>query len=179
MKPPGYPETVDIRTYGDPVLRRRAEEITKIDGGVALLCENMFKALSAAKGIGLAAPQVGVGRRLFVYSEEERCGRGVVINPRIIESDGSWVYEEGCLSVPGYSWEIERPRRVALEGFDLDENEITLEADDLFARLIQHEIDHLDGILLVERLDADQRKQALRSLRLHGVKAGGSAQGRL
>ena len=166
---------MEIRTYGDPVLRKRAEEITQIDGNVARLCQNMFETMASAGGIGLAAPQVGVGKRLFVYSEEEHCGRGVIVNPTITEDDGTWTYEEGCLSVPGYSWEIERPRRVALSGYDIDGNEVRLEADDLFARLIQHEIDHLDGILLIERLDSDQRKDAMRSLRLEGVSRNGTS----
>jgi peptide deformylase len=88
-----------------------------------------------------------------------------VINPRIVESEGSWVYEEGCLSVPGLSWEIVRPNTVHLVGLDLDGNEISLEASELEGRVFQHELDHLDGILLVERLDEEQRKGALKILR--------------
>lgn len=183
---------MEIRTYGDPILRKRAEEISEINGHLAHLCENMFLAMTAVGGIGLAAPQIGVGKRLFVYLRKEqlpghsgkrRSGKRlpidsdetrhiweVIINPRITESDGAWRYEEGCLSVPGYSWEIERPRRVALEGVDIHGNEISFEADDLLARLFQHEIDHLDGVLLVERLNPEERKDALRSLRLNGVR---------
>ena len=164
-----------IRTFGDPVLKKRAEEVTQIDGNVARLCENMFEAMKSAGGIGLAAPQVGVEKRLFVYDEEETCGRGVIVNPTITESDGTWTFEEGCLSVPGFSWEIERPRRVELSGWSIDGDEINLEAEDLFARLIQHEIDHLDGVLLMERLDPDQRKAAMRELRLQGVSSNGDA----
>ena len=173
---PPPPEGVgEIRTFGDPVLRKRAEEVTQIDGNVARLCENMFITMKSARGIGLAAPQVGVEKRVFVYDEEETCGRGVIVNPTITESDGTWTFEEGCLSVPGYSWTIERPRRVELSGWSIDGNEINLEAEDLFARLIQHEIDHLDGVLLMERLDPDQRKNALRELRLQGVSSNGDA----
>ena len=184
-------KTVEIRTFGDPILRKPAEEISEINGSLAQLCENMFSAMNAVGGIGLAAPQIGVGKRLFVYlseeqlpghsgkrrsgkrlpinSDEARHSGEVIINPRITESDGTWRYEEGCLSVPGYSWEIERPRSVALEGVDINGNEIAIEADALLARLIQHEIDHLDGVLLVERLNPEERKDALRSLRLNGV----------
>ena len=165
---------VEIRLYGDPVLRTEATEITEIDGRVARLCDSMFTTMYAARGIGLAAPQVGVRKRLFVYDEPDSCGRGVILNPVVTESDGTWTFEEGCLSVPGYFWEIERPRRVALCGVDLDGNEVTVEADDLFARLIQHEIDHLDGVLLTERLDPDRRRAALAELRRRGLSAVGS-----
>ena len=165
---------VEIRLFGDPVLRSKASEVTRIDGSVARLCDSMFTTMYAARGIGLAAPQVGVRKRLFVYDEPESCGRGVICNPVVTESDGTWVFEEGCLSVPGYSWEIERPRRIALTGVDLDGNEVTVEADDLFARLIQHEIDHLDGVLLTERLDPDQRRAALGELRRRGLRPAGS-----
>jgi peptide deformylase len=113
--------------------------------------------------MGLAANQVGVQRRVFVYD----IGDGVrtVINPRIVESDGEWVYDEGCLSIPGLSWEIVRPNSVHLVGLDVDGNEISVEADEIEGRVFQHELDHLDGILLVERLDEDQRKEALKILR--------------
>ena len=166
-------EGVEIRLFGDPVLRSKAAEVTQIDGSVARLCNSMFTTMYEARGIGLAAPQVGVRKRLFVYDEPESCGRGVILNPVITGSDGTWIFEEGCLSVPGYSWDIERPRRIALSGVDLDGNEVTVEADDLFARLIQHEIDHLDGVLLTERLDPEQRRAALAELRRRGLRPGG------
>ena len=165
---------MEIRLFGDPVLRSKAADVAQIDGSVARLCDSMFTTMYAARGIGLAAPQVGVRKRLFVYDAPESCGRGVILNPVITESDGTWIFEEGCLSVPGYSWEIRRPRRVALTGVDLDGNEVTVEADDLFARLIQHEIDHLDGVLLTERLDPDQRRTALAELRRRGLGSSGA-----
>lgn len=152
-----------IRTYGDPVLRARAVEVTDVDAKLAKLTEDMFVTMYEAPGIGLAAPQVGVRKRIFVYDLGE--GPGVLVNPVITESDGEWTYEEGCLSVPGLSWEITRPKVICVTGLDLDGNEVSLEADELFARLIQHEIDHLDGVLLVERLDEDTRRDALRVLR--------------
>lgn len=167
-------DVVEIRLFGDPVLRSKAAEVTEIDGSVARLCDSMFTTMYAARGIGLAAPQVGVRKRLFVYDEPETCGRGVILNPVVAESDGTWTFEEGCLSVPGYSWEIERPRTIALSGVDLDGNEVTVEADDLFARLIQHEIDHLDGVLLTERLDPERRRAALIELRRRGLSAVGA-----
>ncbi|MGY6502281.1 MAG: peptide deformylase [Acidimicrobiales bacterium] len=153
----------EIRTFGDPVLRTRAEEIADIDGKLARLAEDMLATMYDAPGLGLAAPQIGVQKRLFVYDIGD--GPAVLVNPVISESDGEWVYDEGCLSVPGYSFEIVRPKVVHLTGYDLDGNEVAFEADELLSRLFQHELDHLDGVLLLERLDDDQRKQALRALR--------------
>ena len=152
-----------IRQYGDPVLKERTREVENIDGSVATLVESMIETMYAAPGTGLAANQVGVQRRIFVYDVGE--GARTIINPRIVESDGEWLYDEGCLSVPGLSWEIVRPNAVHLVGLDLDGNEISLEATELEGRVFQHELDHLDGILLVERLDEDQRKAALKILR--------------
>ena len=160
-----------IRQYGDPVLRERAREVENIDGALANLVDSMIETMYAAPGTGLAANQVGVQRRVFVYDVGD--GAVTVINPRIVESEGSWVYEEGCLSVPGLSWEIVRPNTVHLVGLDLDGNEISLEASELEGRVFQHELDHLDGILLVERLDEEQRKTALKILRSRSMEPGG------
>lgn len=152
---------------GDPVLRQRASEVTSIDGRLAKLAEDMLETMYEAPGMGLAAPQVGVEKRFFVCDVGD--GPRTVINPRIVESDGEWSYEEGCLSVPGLSWQIVRPRRVHLVGVDLDGNEVSIEADEIEARCFQHELDHLDGVLLLERLDPDTRKAALRTIRELGI----------
>lgn len=152
-----------IRQYGDPVLKERTREVQEIDASVATLAQSMIETMYDAPGSGLAANQIGVMRRVFVYDVGE--GPRTVINPRIVESDGEWTYEEGCLSIPGLSWDIVRPNAVHLVGLDLDGNEISIEASELEGRVFQHELDHLDGILLVERLDADQRKEALKILR--------------
>jgi peptide deformylase len=152
-----------IRQYGDPVLKRRTLEVAEIDGKIAKLVDNMLDTMYEAPGSGLAANQVGVQRRIFVYDVGD--GPRVVINPEIVESAGEWAFEEGCLSVPGLSWEIVRPNAVHLVGFDLDGNQISIEADELEGRVFQHEIDHLNGVLLVERLDEDQRRDALKILR--------------
>jgi len=163
--------TFAIRQYGDPVLRQATREIDDIDAAVAKLSEDMIESMRAAGGMGLAANQVGVQRRLFVYDIGD--GPVVVVNPQIVESSGEWTYEEGCLSVPGLSWPIVRPGTVHLTGRDLDGNELSIDADELLGRLFQHEVDHLDGTLLVERLDDDQRREAkallsARALRLSG-----------
>lgn len=155
--------SLEIRVFGDPVLKRVAEEITDIDGSLVALSEDMLDAMYAAPGIGLAAPQIGVGKRLFVYDMGD--GPGAIVNPVITESDGEWEFDEGCLSVPGLSWTIVRPKIIHLTGYDLDGNEVSLEADELAARLFQHELDHLDGTLLLEYLDEDQVRDAKRILR--------------
>jgi peptide deformylase len=156
---PGF----SIRLFGDPVLRARANDVTDIDASLKQLADDMLETMYAAPGVGLAAPQVGIQKRMFVYDAGD--GPSVVVNPRISESSGEWTYEEGCLSVPGLSWPIVRPRDILLEGLDLEGNEIAVEAEEYLARVYQHEVDHLDGVLLIERLDPDQRKQAMRTLR--------------
>ena len=152
-----------IRVFGDPVLRQRAAEIEEIDAKIVRLSEEMIETMRDAPGVGLAAPQVGIERRIFVYDVGEDAR--TVINPEIVESSGEWEYEEGCLSVPDLHWPIIRPKEVHLVGLDLEGNEISIEADELLARVFQHELDHLNGILLLEHLDKDQRKQAMRVFR--------------
>jgi len=154
-----------IRIVGDPVLRQRAHEVVDIDGRLATIAEGMAGALYEANGLAVAAPQVGVLKRLFVYDMHEGGGPQVIVNPTISESRGEWVYEEGCLSVPGLAWEIVRPKEVHLTGWDLDGNEVSFDADELLARMFQHELDHLDGVLLLDRLDDEQRKDAKRAVR--------------
>ncbi|HUF33156.1 MAG TPA: peptide deformylase [Acidimicrobiales bacterium] len=160
-----------IRLVGDPVLQQRAAEVTDIDGRLARLADDMIVTMYEAPGVGLAAPQVGVQKRIFVYDAQDEQGPKVIVNPTISESRGEWTYEEGCLSVPGLSWEIVRPKEVHLTGYDLDGNELSIEADEYLARIFQHELDHLDGILLLERLDDDQRKEAKRALRDQQLRA--------
>ncbi len=149
-----------IRTFGDPVLKQRAKEVGELDGSLARLVDTMLETMYDAPGVGLAAPQVGVQKRLFVYDVGD--GPEVLVNPEIVESSGEWTYDEGCLSVPGLSFEIERPKLVTIVGVDLHGNEVVVEGDELLGRLFQHELDHLDGVLLLDRLDPDRRRQALR-----------------
>ena len=154
----------EIRVFGDPVLKQVAKEITNVDGALVKLVDDMLVTMYDAPGLGLAAPQVGVQKRLFVYDLGD--GPQALVNPVIKETDGEWAYEEGCLSVPGLSWEIVRPNRVHLVGYDLDGHEIDLEVDELAGRLFQHEFDHLDGTLLIEHLDDDQRREAMKILQI-------------
>jgi peptide deformylase len=153
----------EIRLFGDPVLRQRATAVTEIDGRIARLAEGMIVTMQEAPGVGLAANQVGVLKRLFVFDVGD--GPRAVVNPAISDHRGEWVFEEGCLSIPGLSGEVIRPKEVHLTGVDLDGNDISVEADELLARVFQHELDHLDGVLFIDRMEPDLRKDALRAIR--------------
>ena len=155
--------TFVVRTFGDPVLRQRAAEVEELDGDLARLAETMVATMYEAIGLGLAAPQIGVLKRMYTYDVGD--GPAVLINPQIVDSHGEWTYDEGCLSIPDVHVEIVRPKVVTVQGIDLDGKEVVLEGDELMGRLIQHEIDHLDGVLMLDRLDPDQRKAALREMR--------------
>ncbi|MDQ7994075.1 MAG: peptide deformylase [Propionicimonas sp.] len=154
-----------IRIVGDPVLRQRADDVTDIDGRLAKLCQDMAQTMYEAPGLGLAAPQVGVQKRFFVYDLGAGDGTEVLINPVVTESAGEWEFHEGCLSVPGLGFDIVRPKEIHVTGVDLDGNEVSFEADELLARLVQHELDHLDGVLLLDHLDDEQRREAKKALR--------------
>jgi peptide deformylase len=152
-----------VRLYGDPVLKQPARQIDQIDGNLVRLVDDMVETMYDAVGAGLAAPQVGVQKRLFVYDVGD--GPEVVINPTIVETSGEWYHDEGCLSIPGLRLGITRPDRVHLVGVDLEGEEVSIEADEFLGRVFQHEVDHLDGVLMLERLDPEQRKIALKVLR--------------
>ncbi len=155
----------EIRTFGDPVLKTPAAAITNIDGKIVRLVDDMFDTLYASdSGIGLAAPQIGVQKQIFVWEIDDEAM--VIINPEIVESSGEWLYDEGCLSIPGLYVEILRPNAVLMRGRDLDGNEIEIEANELMGRLFQHELDHLNGLLMFDRMSPDQRKEALAEYRL-------------
>jgi peptide deformylase len=147
------------------VLKQAARPVDEITPDLVPLVYGMYETMDRAEGVGLAAPQVGVRKRLFTYDLREGDGPGVVINPEIVATEGEIESEEGCLSVPGFKFEILRAERVTMRGLDLDGDEVVLEGDDLLARMIQHEIDHLDGVLLLDRIDPEVRKAALRELR--------------
>ncbi len=153
----------EIRLIGDPVLRQRASDVSDIDGKLARLAEDMLTTMYDAPGLGLAGPQVGVQKRIFVYDIGD--GPQVVVNPEVRESRGEWVFEEGCLSIPGLAFELLRPKEIHLTGYDLDGNELSIEADELLARCFLHELDHLDGVLFIERLDEEARKAAMKIIR--------------
>jgi peptide deformylase len=154
----------DIRTFGDPVLKTPAAEVSDINGKIARLVDDMFDTLySSDSGIALAAPQIGVQKQIFVWDVDGETM--AVINPTIVESSGEWVYDEGCLSIPGLYVEMLRPKDVLMRGLDLDGNEVHIEATELMGRLFQHEIDHLHGVLMFDRMTPDQRKSAMAEYR--------------
>ncbi len=137
-----------IRTFGDPVLKSKAAAITDVDGKLVRLVDDMFTTLYESDlGIALAAPQIGV------------------FNPEIVESDGEWAYDEGCLSIPGLYVEMVRPKTVLMRGVDINGEVVEREADELEARMYQHELDHLHGVLMFDRMQPDQRKEAMKEYR--------------
>jgi peptide deformylase len=154
-----------IRTYGDPVLKTPAAPVEDVNGKVVRLVNDMFDTLYESElGLALAAPQIGVQKQIVVWD----LGDGeqqVIINPEVVESDGEWVYDEGCLSIPGLYVELVRPKTVLVRGLDVDGNVIEREADELEARMFQHEIDHLKGVLMFDRMTPEQRKEALTEYR--------------
>ncbi|TPW11948.1 MAG: def [Acidimicrobiaceae bacterium] len=142
-----------IRTFGDPVLRTKAASVTDIDGKIARLVDDMFDTLYA----------IGVQKQIFVWDMDDE--PMVVINPEIVESSGEWVYDEGCLSIPGLYVEMMRPNEVLMRGIDLDGNVVEIEAGELAGRLFQHELDHLNGVLMFDRMEPAQRKEAMAEYR--------------
>jgi peptide deformylase len=159
-----------IRTYPDPVLRLSAAAVGEIGPDIRRLVDDMIETMYAAPGVGLAAPQIGVSLRVFVFDGGE--GAKHVINPHLEETWGEYEYEEGCLSVPEHYWPILRPAYARVRGVDLDGREVVYEGEELIGRVLQHESDHLDGMLLLGRLGRRERKQALRDLRFEAMERG-------
>jgi peptide deformylase len=154
------PEPLKICKYGDEVLKVKAAEIRNITGRIVDLAAAMTRTMHLAPGVGLAAPQVGVSLQLITVDlsvGENPEQLLVVINPRIVETEGYEISEEGCLSVPGYSLPIKRSARISLQGTLLDGRDLSAEFDGLQARVLQHEIDHLNGVLIVDRLSSLKR----------------------
>ena len=155
---------IPIRTLGDPVLKIPARDVEAFDETLARLAEDMFETMYDAPGVGLAAPQVGLSLRFFVYDS----GQGdtdAIANPVLSEMDGEQESDEGCLSVPGLYCPTTRFAHVRLDGLDLQGRPITVQGDELLARIFQHETDHTDGLLYLDRLDRRERKLAMAELR--------------
>jgi peptide deformylase len=154
-----------IRQYPDVALRLRANEVTEFDDDLRALAGRMERLMDDAQGIGLAATQVGVLRRLFVFRPDDEGARAVV-NPRLVETaEETETQEEGCLSLQGVRVPVPRSVRVTLAGQNLDGEDVTYELEGMGARVVQHESDHLDGVLIVDRTDDDNRRRALAILR--------------
>ena len=155
-----------VRKYGDPVLRTRARPVEVFDAALADEVRHMGELMDDALGIGLAATQLGVMHRVLVYRVEPEAPLGVLVNPEIEWfGDELETMEEGCLSLPGVGVDVERPVRVRVSAQDESGAPLVLEACGLEARVIQHEVDHLDGVLILDRTSRDQRKQAMRAMR--------------
>jgi peptide deformylase len=154
-----------IRMFGDPVLREPARPVESFDEALRLLAEHMIQTMHEAPGVGLAAPQVGRSLRLIVFDVQDEAGPRVLANPVLRDEWGEQVEEEGCLSLPGLYYPVSRAMRVWAEGLDLDGSQVTIEAEELLARVLQHEVDHLDGILFIDRLQAEHRSEAMAALR--------------
>lgn len=154
---------LDIVKIGDEVLREKCKPVTEFDSALRMLLDAMYETLENADGIGLAAPQVGVDKRFFIVSLPDGTKKEF-INPEItgysVETNP---YEEGCLSVPGVYHEVVRPSKVVIKAQDPDGVGFTLKASGLMARVIQHEYDHLDGVLFVDRLSEDEKKKVIRT----------------
>lgn len=149
--------------YGDPVLRKRAKPVAEITEAELQLAEQMLMTLEATgNGIGLAATQVGVLKRLIVVNigevDDEVYEPLVLFNPEILSSEGEIVAEEGCLSIPDVTADVKRPERIVVEGIDVQRESIRIEADGLFARVLLHEIDHLNGVLFIDRISGLKRR---------------------
>ncbi len=155
-----------IRQYPDPALRMEAREVEQFDDDLAHLVERMLRLMADANGVGLAANQVGVVRRVFVFQPDADSEPVALVNPVIVErSDETTSDEEGCLSMQGVQVPVERATTVRLEGRDPQGGELSLEVSDLGARVALHELDHLDGVLIIDRTTDAARKEALATLR--------------
>ncbi|HEX2154921.1 MAG TPA: peptide deformylase [Acidimicrobiia bacterium] len=153
-----------IRTFGDPVLRTPAKAVEDVDDKIRKLIEDMSETMYEAPGVGLAAPQIGVGLRVAVFDTGDGLGARTMINPEILETEGEWEFEEGCLSVPGYWWSITRPAYVEIRALDENGEEVVYEGDELMGRVLQHEYQHLDGVIIIDQLGRRERKKVLKEL---------------
>jgi peptide deformylase len=152
-----------IRLFGDPVLRMAAQPVTVFDKELRTLVRDLSETMQAAPGAGLAAPQIGVSLRVFTYYVDGELGH--LVNPDLSLTEDEQDGPEGCLSLPGLTYDCKRAYGVVAKGFNMYGDPVTIEGTQLLARCIQHETDHLDGIIFIDRLDAEQRKAAMKAIR--------------
>jgi peptide deformylase len=152
-----------IRIFGDPVLRTPAAEVVDFDKELHKLVADLIDTMEDAPGLGLAAPQLGVSLRVFTYWVDDELGH--LVNPSLKLSEDTELGEEGCLSLPGLSFDTPRSRSVVAKGFNMYGEPIELVGSDLMARCVQHETDHLDGIIFIDRLGSEERKEAMKEIR--------------
>ena len=158
-----------VRKYGDPVLRRRAAEISEVTPAIHRTIADMVETMYDEAGIGLAAPQVGISLRLMVIGHDERREPRALINPVIVDRGGQVTAEEGCLSIPGVFAQVTRSEWVDLEATDVDGRPLKIHGRGLLARVLQHEMDHLDGVLFIDRLDPVTRDRIKRRIKKEGL----------
>ena len=159
-----------VRKYGDPILRRRAEPVGEVTPEIRAILRDMIDTMYREVGVGLAAPQVGISLRLMVVDDEKGRGPRALVNPEIVDQGGRVVAEEGCLSIPGIFAPVARAEWVRLEAQDEEGQPVTVETKGLSARVIQHEMDHLDGVLFIDRLDAVRRDRVKRAIKKEGLR---------
>jgi len=162
----------DIRLIGDPILAKKAEPVERVDADIVRLAEDMVETVHAAPGVGLAAPQVGVSKRVIVVDlsiGQNKDDLIVLVNPEVVGKEGEVVCEEGCLSVPDIREKVSRPYRVTVQGLDLKGRALEVGGEDMLARALCHEIDHLDGVLFVDKLSALKRKLIRKKLKKSGT----------
>ena len=149
-----------LRYLGDPILRKKARKLTKITPSVRETIDAMWDLMERSKGIGLAAPQAGLSQRVIVVDTREPGERYALVNPEIVWSSGEKSpLSEGCLSIPGVEAEVIRPSRVRVKGIDAEGREVEIEAADLLAKVFQHEVDHLEGVLFIDRLTPKEKEK--------------------
>jgi len=153
----------DIRLFGDPILRSPAAPVVDFDKQLRTLVQDLTDTMLAAPGAGLAAPQIGVGLRVFTYYVDGEVGH--LVNPELTLSAEKQTGEEGCLSIPGLSFDCTRARNVVAAGYSMHGEPVVIEGGDSLARCLQHETDHLDGVLFVDRLDKATRRLAMKAIR--------------
>lgn len=153
-----------VRTYPDPILKKKAESLTLFGPEEQKLFDDMIETMYQADGVGLAAPQVGISKRILIASPTMTPGEEhILVNPEILEARGRELGVEGCLSLPGISGEIPRAKLIRFRALDRQGKPLEMEIKDFFARIIQHEMDHLNGVLLIDRVDFDKRQELLAS----------------
>lgn len=156
----------EIITFGHPALISKSSDIEEIDDYIVNLSQKMIKIMYEAPGVGLAAPQIGINKNIFVFDAGN--GPFVAINPKMVKKEGNITFLEGCLSLPGYYWDIERAEYAKITCLNDHGNEVVYEGEDLMGRVLQHEYDHLKGKLLLSSLSRKERKEAIKKIALNG-----------
>jgi len=161
-----YMDTNDLKTYPNPILRKVSEDVGGVNDATLALIRDMFRIMDEAGGIGLAAPQIGISKRIIVVSLDEKHFERLALIDPVIEhaSEDTGVMEEGCLSIPGVNAEVTRPSKIVVRGMTRSGRMVEITAANLLARVLQHEIDHLNGVLFIDRLSEQEKKRIEREL---------------